>query len=1305
MAERIYVEKKTQFDTQTRQLLCELRTIAGVTALENLRILKRYDVEGITPELFHQCIDTVFSEPQTDVTYTDLGKAGIGVSAAVDDGTAQAPPLIFAVEYLPGQFDQRANSASECIQLISQTERPAVRTAQVYVLVGSRLTDTDISTIRAYVVNPVDSRIADLARPRTLKTAPPEPGPVETLNGFRKLSQTELKQFIEDYGLAMDLADTTFCQSYFREEERDPTITEIRVIDTYWSDHCRHTTFNTQLDDITIDDTAVKKAFNEYLRIRRTLQRDNKPVSLMDMGTIGARYLKSTGILKGLDESEEINACTVKVTVDVDGKDQDWLLLFKNETHNHPTEIEPFGGAATCVGGAIRDPLSGRSYVYQAMRITGASDPRVPVSETLEGKLPQRKLVTTAAAGFSSYGNQIGLAAGEIHELYHPGYVAKRMEIGAVVGAAPQANVRHEAPKPGDKVLLLGGRTGRDGIGGATGASKSHNVRSIEKDGAEVQKGNAPVERKLQRLFRRHDAASLIKRCNDFGAGGVSVAVGELADSLEIYLDTVPKKYDGLDGTELAISESQERMAIVLAPEDVDAFLAAAHEENLDATVIAEVTGSGRMRMQWKGRTIVDLSRKFLASNGAGRSQHVHIARQEAYRTPDAWHTGSFSQRMAALAGDINAASQKGLSERFDSTIGAATVLMPFGGRRQLTPPMAMVAKFPVDSETTTASAMAWGFNPYIMEADQFAGAYLSVVESVSKLIASGFSREKSYLSFQEYFEKLGNDPSRWGKPAAAMLGSLMAQIDLGVGAIGGKDSMSGSFENLDVPPTLVSFAVATGEADDAVSPEFKEAGHQILRISPRYKKDGITPDPHSMVEVMDAVQKLMDTGITPDKASGCTARGAVLAAATPGYGCTAQALFLQCAGNQIGVKLNSSIHPDDLFIPRYGSFIIELSPAASHNHEAVRDILGSAGFSADIIGETTDTYTFSVGGEETGLADIQEIWESALEPVFPYRDKSLKTAGAGMPQTVYPADKGVEPLNYDSSQSAPQPGTDKRQRRLSRFTASRPAPKVIIPVFPGNNCEYDSAKAFRRAGADTETFIVNNRSPQDVTESVKTLADKIRHSQIIMIPGGFSGGDEPDGSAKFITAFFRSPEITDAVRDLLNNRDGLILGICNGFQALIKLGLVPYGDFVPATDKSPTLTFNTIGRHQSRLVHTRIASTLSPWLSQTHQGDIHTVAVSHGEGRFVADRPALATLVRNGQIATQYTDEAGTPSMSLDVNPNGSVLAVEGITSPDGRIFGKMGHSERSGNGLYRNVPGAAYQPIFEGGVRYFLD
>ena len=1228
MVYRIYVEKKPGFDGEARQLQNELTSLLGIGSLTGLRLLNRYDVEGISEQLFRQCVDTVFSEPPVDSVCTEL---------PVHPGTA------FAVEYLPGQFDQRADSAAECIQLISQGERPLVRSARVYLLDGD-LTGAQVEEIKKYVINPVEAREASLETRDTLQMTYAVPQAVATLTGFGQLDEAGLKDFIRDNGLAMDFGDIKFCQDYFRSEQRDPTITEIKMIDTYWSDHCRHTTFGTILDDVRIDDAMVQEAFDRYMALRQQTGRDAKPRCLMDVATIGAKALKQQGILKNVDESDEINACTVKIKCDVDGEDQDWLFLFKNETHNHPTEIEPFGGAATCIGGAIRDPLSGRSYVYQAMRVTGAGDPLVPVSQTLPGKLPQRKLVTTAAAGYSSYGNQIGLATGQVDEIYHPGYVAKRMEIGAVVGATPASHVRRECPAPGDVIVLLGGRTGRDGIGGATGSSKAHNHESLESCGAEVQKGNAPIERKLQRLFRREDACRMIKRCNDFGAGGVSVAIGELADGLYIDLNKVTKKYEGLDGTELAISESQERMAVALAPQDVDRFIALAAEENLEATPVATVTEEKRLKMVWNGATIVDISRDFLNSNGAEKHQNVHIQKGTVWQPQ--WAGSTFGQQMESMVGDLNICSKKGLSERFDSTIGAATVLMPFGGSHQLTPQMAMAAKLPVDGETTTCSGMAWGYNPYLTSANPYKGAMLAVVESVTKLVAAGFHYQDAYLTFQEYFERLGDKPERWGKPLAALLGALDAQMGLGIGAIGGKDSMSGSFEELDVPPTLVSFATAIGKTHRVVSTEFKKGHSSVVLLRPFYKEDGVTPNFESLKSNYYIASQMMEEGI-------------VLSASSVGYGGIAEALFKMGLGNHVGFRMIADMSPEEMFEPAYGSLVLEIATGAP---------------AGKLLGVTTREYQFTACGETLDSAALQEIWESKLEPVYPYR-KAGPTVEAISGSVRAPA--------------APKVGVAK--------------PKVIIPVFPGTNCEYDTAKAFRAAGAEPEILVIRNLTPADVTASCEALVKAIDQSQIVMLPGGFSGGDEPDGSAKFIASFFRSPAVTEAVRRLLFQRDGLMLGICNGFQALIKLGLVPYGDIQPIGPDDPTLTFNTIGRHQSMLVRTRVASTGSPWLSRCVLGEEHLVPISHGEGRFVAPKAVLDQLVANGQVATQYIDADGRPTMDLRYNPNGSMLAIEGITSPDGRILGKMGHSERRGDRLYENVSGDKFQPIFEGGVDYF--
>lgn len=1228
MVYRIYVEKKPGFDGEAQALQNELCSLLGIEQLTGLRLLNRYDVEGIDQALFDQCVSTVFSEPPVDDTYTEL--------PAWSDSC-------FAVEYLPGQFDQRADSAAECIQLISQGERPLVRSARVYLLEGA-LSDAQIDAIKKYVINPVEAREASLETRATLKMEYPVPAAVAVLEGFNQLDEAGLADFIREKGLAMDLGDIKFCQEYFRTEQRDPTITEIKMIDTYWSDHCRHTTFGTILTDVKIDDKVVQAAFERYMALREELGRTEKPRCMMDLATIGAKALKKRGVLTNLDESDEINACTVKIKCDVDGEDQDWLFLFKNETHNHPTEIEPFGGAATCIGGAIRDPLSGRSYVYQAMRVTGAGDPLVPVSETLSGKLPQRKLVTTAAAGYSSYGNQIGLATGQVDEIYHPGYVAKRMEIGAVVGATPASHVRRECPAPGDVIVLLGGRTGRDGIGGATGSSKAHNLDSLESCGAEVQKGNAPIERKLQRLFRREDACRMIKRCNDFGAGGVSVAIGELADGLYIDLNKVTKKYEGLDGTELAISESQERMAVALAPEDVDAFIALANEENLEATPVARVTEEKRLNMVWNGTSIVNISREFLNSNGAEKHQTVYVQKSSVWHPQ--WSGVTFGQKMKHMVGDLNVCSKKGLSERFDSTIGAATVLMPFGGAYQLTPQNAMAAKLPVDGETNTCSGMAWGYNPFLTSADPYTGARLAVVESVTKLVASGFRYEDAYLTFQEYFERLGSQPERWGKPLAALLGALDAQLGLEIASIGGKDSMSGSFEQLDVPPTLVSFATAIGRADRVVSTEFKKPESSVVLLRPLIDPESGCPDFASLKANYKIAEQMVEQGI-------------VASASSVGYGGLAEALFKMGLGNRIGFRMTADMTTSQMFAPMYGALVLEMvsdTPAG------------------ELLGETTVDYTLCCCGETLDMAQLQEIWEQKLEPVYPYRKSG-------------PA---VEKLSTTiAAPAAPKVGVAK--------------PKVVIPVFPGTNCEYDTARAFARAGADPEILVVRNLTPADVTASCEALVRAIGESQIVMLPGGFSGGDEPDGSAKFIASFFRNPAVTEAVRELLQKRDGLMLGICNGFQALIKLGLATTGDICPITEESPTLTFNTIGRHQSMLVRTRIASTGSPWLSQCAPGEEHTIAISHGEGRFVAPQSVLETLVKNGQVATQYVNLEGQPTMDQRFNPNGSVLAIEGITSPDGRVFGKMGHSERSGDYLYKNVFGDKYQPIFEGGVNYF--
>ena len=1228
MVYRIYVEKRPGLTAEADALAADIRTLLGIAALDGLRLFNRYDVEHIDRALFDRSVETILSEPQLDLVRTDLPEGG----------------LTFAVEYLPGQFDQRADSAAQCIQMLSQGERPLVRSARVYQLLGD-LSGEEIARIKRYLINPVESREASLDPVETLTVAYDRPETVATLTGFRTLDEDGLAQMIADYGLAMDRDDLRFCRDYFTEEGRDPTITELRVIDTYWSDHCRHTTFLTTIDEATFDSPVLQQTYEDYLAVRKSLGR-TKPINLMDVGTIVAKHLKKKGKLSKLDESEEINACTVKIRVHTEQGKEDWLLLFKNETHNHPTEIEPFGGAATCVGGAIRDPLSGRSYVYSAMRVTGAADPLQPIAETMPGKLPQRTIVTKAAAGYSSYGNQIGLATGQVDEIYHPGYAAKRMEIGAVVGAAPAANVRRERPQPGDVVILLGGRTGRDGCGGATGSSKSHTTESLETCGAEVQKGNAPEERKLQRLFRDAEASRLIKRCNDFGAGGVSVAIGELAEGLMIDLDRVPKKYEGLDGTELAISESQERMAVVVAEQDAARFQELADRENLESTVVARVTDKGRLTMTWNGSTIVDISRAFLDTNGVEKHVTAHAGQPESILKDQ---VTDFSKGLMDLAGDLNVCSKRGLSERFDSTIGAGTVLMPFGGKHQLTPIQAMVNKIArEEGETDTCSLMAWGYNPYITERSPYHGAYLAVVESLAKLVATGADLKETYLSFQEYFEKLGQDPERWGKPLAALLGAFRAQKELEVAAIGGKDSMSGSFEQLHVPPTLVSFAVTTERVGDILSPEFKGAGHRVVWLCPEYGPDGL-PNAESLKKVFQTVSRLRK-------------RGKVLAAYTTGFGGVAEAVLKMSLGNAIGLRFDDGCTLDELFGYSYGSFVLELA-----------DEKETVGLS---LGVTTETPDLSWRGQTVAGSDLLAAYEGKLEPIYPC---NITQDLGDLPTFTYEAD-----------------GWKRPQIQIAR-------PRVLIPVFPGTNCEYDAARAVRAAGAEPEILVVRNRTAEEIAQSVADAAARLGESQMVFLPGGFSGGDEPDGSAKFITTFFRNPRMKDAVHALLHDRDGLMLGICNGFQALIKLGLVPYGEIIDTDETCPTLTFNLIGRHQSRLVRTRVASNKSPWLMHTKPGEIYTVPISHGEGRFLASDALIRELAANGQIATQYVDLDGVPTADVRFDPNGSACAIEGITSPDGRVLGKMGHTERTGAGLYRNVPGDYDMHLFTSAVEYF--
>ena len=1216
MVYRVYVEKKAGQTHEANALQREIQDFLGIHGLTGLRVVNRYDAENIDKELFDSAVNTVFSEPQVDTVFYDVPRGDV----------------VFAVEPLPGQYDQRADSAAQCIQIISQGNRPTIRTAKVYVLSGA-LGEADVEAIKKYVINAVESREASLEMPETLAIDYAIPETVATVTGFIAMDGAELSALLEKLGLAMDLDDLKFLQAYFRDQEkRDPTITEIRVVDTYWSDHCRHTTFSTHLDDIVIHDPAVQAAYEEYLAARVAVYGEEKaaarPQTLMDIATIGAKYLKKQGMLPELDESEEINACSIHVTATVNGENQDWLLMFKNETHNHPTEIEPFGGAATCIGGCIRDPLSGRAYVHQAMRVTGAGDPRTSLKDTLPGKLPQRKLCQTAAAGYSSYGNQIGLATGHVAELYHEGFVAKRLECGAVVAAAPAGNVRRECPVPGDVVILLGGRTGRDGIGGATGSSKSHNMKSLTTMASEVQKGNAPEERKIQRLFRDGKVTRLIKRCNDFGAGGVSVAIGELADGLRIDLDAVRKKYDGLDGTELAISESQERMAVVVAPEDADAFIAAAEKENLEAYRVAVVTEEARMVMSWKGHEIADLSREFLNTNGAVKHTAVEVTEPAPLDIPEA--------TLREMASRLRFASQRGLVERFDSTIGAGSLLMPFGGRNQATPAQAMAARLPVlpGEETDAASVMAWGCDPELLSADPFVGAQMSVISSMAKIVAAGADYKKAYLTLQEFFEKLRNEPQRWGKPFEALLGALTAQLGLDAAAIGGKDSMSGSFLDKDVPPTLISFAIAPVKAGEVLSNEFKEAGHPVYCFG----SDG-------------TYEGLKDTW---ERFHALCLTGKVKAAWAVDAGGVSEAVMKMSFGNSIGFK------GEDIECG-YGDIIAELTEDCDFGTK---------------IGDTTAEPEIALDDETVSIAELYELNSAVLEKVYPTQTVETRET---IPAFDYHA----------ASYSAP--------------AVKCARPKVLIPVFPGTNCEYDSARAVLAAGAEADIAVIRNLTAEDVARSVEDVAKRIADSQMIFIPGGFSGGDEPDGSAKFITAFFRNPAIKEQVTKLLEERDGLMCGICNGFQALIKLGLVPYGKIIETDASCPTLTYNTISRHQSRIVRTRVASNKSPWLSLTQVGDIYNVPISHGEGKFLATEELVKQLAANGQIATQYVDLAGAPTMDAAFNPNGSLYAIEGITSPDGRVFGKMGHSERIGKDLYRNVPGEYDIRMFEAAVKYF--
>ena len=1249
---RIFVEKRAGFDVEASKLMADLQNNLGINNIQKVRVINRYDMSGLDGENFEKAKNTILSETNADMVY--------------DETLPETKDFrVFAMEYLPGQYDQRADSAAQCVQLLTQEERPQVVSAKLVAVKGN-ITDEEFVKIQNYLINPVESRLASLDKPDTLDMHAAVPEDVAVIEGFIVWNEDEMQHYYDSMGFAMTLSDLKFCRDYFRDtEHRDPTVTELRVIDTYWSDHCRHTTFLTRLEKIEIEKNTLSKTIEDALQLyyesRDEIYGKNttRDVSLMDMALVGMKLLKKRGLIPDLDQSDEINACSIEVPVTIDGKTEQWLVQFKNETHNHPTEIEPFGGAATCLGGAIRDPLSGRAYVYQAMRVTGSGDPTVPFEKTMAGKLPSRKITTGAAAGYSSYGNQIGLATGQVTELYDSGYVAKRMEIGAVIGASPKANVVRDVPAPDDVIVLLGGRTGRDGCGGATGSSKAHTANSIETCGAEVQKGNPPTERKIQRLFRNSNVSTLIKRCNDFGAGGVCVAIGELADGLTVDLDKVTKKYDGLDGTELAISESQERMAVVLDAKDVDRFIAEADQENLEATAVAVVTENPRLTMKWRGKTIVDLSREFLNTNGVTQTANAYITApdpEKCYRqkAPEILCHLDTADAFKANLSRLEVCSQKGLCECFDSSIGAATVLMPFGGVTQLTPQDAMAAKIPLlEGETDDATAMAYGYIPGIARWSPFHGAAYAVIESLSKLLAIGADPLTARLTFQEYFERLHNVPQRWGKPAAALLGSLVAQIQLGLPSIGGKDSMSGSFEDLDVPPTLVSFAVAMTKASKTVSAEFKKSGSKVIYVPIPENKETLLPDWEKLKAMYRAVYALMNDG-------------KVLAASVVREGGAAAAVAKMAFGNKLGFTFAQPLTHNELFAPLSGSLVIELADGA---------VLSSDILSYEL-GTTTDNAAITVNGQSLAIDELIREWTGKLEGVFPTK-------------AACPENKTEVPLYSERNTSSPAVKTAK--------------PKVFIPVFPGTNCEVDTARAFRKAGADPQLLIVRNLTPNAIEETIDEMVKLIEQSQMIMLPGGFSGGDEPDGSGKFIATTFRNPRVSEAVNTLLKKRDGLMLGICNGFQALIKLGLVPYGEITDLKENDPTLTFNTVGRHISRMAYTRVTSVKSPWFSSVNAGDVFAIPISHGEGRFVADDDVLRQLIANGQIATQYVDPNGNAAGDIEYNPNGSVCAIEGITSPDGRVLGKMGHSERKGDNLYFNVPFEKDQKIFESGVAYF--
>ena len=1245
---RIYVEKKAPYAVRAKELKEEVRQYLGITALRNVRVLIRYDVENLSDATYQQALMTVFSEPPVDDYYEEIFEM-------------DPDAFCFSVEYLPGQFDQRADSAEQCVKLLNEKEDPVIRSATTYVFEGE-ISEEDRTRIKEYCINPVDSRETDEKKPDTLVQKFDEPADVAIFDGFQSMPEAELKELYDSLNLAMTFKDFLHIQKYFAgEEKRDPSVTEIRVLDTYWSDHCRHTTFLTELKNVTFDDgyykKPIEKTYQEYYTAHKEMfaDRDDKFVSLMDIALLAMRQLKKAGKLDDMEESDEINACSIVVPVEIDGKEEEWLVFFKNETHNHPTEIEPFGGAATCLGGAIRDPLSGRGYVYQAMRVTGAADPTVSMKDTLPGKLPQRKITTGAAHGYSSYGNQIGLATGLVNEVYHPNYVAKRMEIGAVMGAAPRRNVIRENSDPGDIIILLGGRTGRDGIGGATGSSKAHTTKSIDVCGAEVQKGNAPTERKIQRLFRRQEVSSIIKKCNDFGAGGVSVAIGELADGLEVNLDKVPKKYAGLDGTELAISESQERMAVVVAKSDVDKMLDFAAEENLEAVVVAEVTESPRLVLKWRGKTIVDISRAFLDTNGAHQETDVEVTipDQDKNYFREKKDTRDLKRAWLDTLRDLNVCSQTGLVEMFDSSIGASTVTMPYGGKTQHTPIQTMIAKLPVlEGKCDTVTMMSYGMDPYLTSWSPYHGAVYAVISSVAKIVASGGDYSKIRFTFQEYFRRLGTDPKRWGEPMAALLGAYDAQMKLGLPSIGGKDSMSGSFNDIDVPPTLCSFAVDVATLQDVVSPELKKAGNVLVKFD--IEKDEFDLPVYSQLMSLYAdITKLIH-------------EKKIASAYAVGFGGICEAVSKMAFGNELGVTLNDRLSIDELFAKDYGSIIVEMDP----EDYAACKLAGKE------IGTVTEQPNFVAGTTSISMKEAYEAWTGRLEEVFPTR--------SGVEQ------KPLEDTLFDAKQ------VYTAQRKLAR-------PKVFIPVFPGTNCEYDTTKAFEQAGAEVETLVFKNMTEGQIVESVNAFEKAIRESQILMFSGGFSAGDEPDGSAKFIASIFRNPKIMDAVHDLLQQRDGLALGICNGFQALIKLGLVPYGEIKPQTAGAPTLTTNSIGRHISKSVYTKVVTNKSPWLMRAELGGVYAIPASHGEGRFVAEESVIKELFANGQVATRYVDLQGNPTMDEEFNPNGSYAAIEGITSPDGRVLGKMAHSERIGDGVAVNIYGNQNQHIFESGVSYF--